>query len=92
MFMLVDKVDLMVVEVEAIIPITRDGSGGGASDVRIGQNSVYSRLIVAGGGGGGCYADCGFNGIGGYGGGINGANGTGHNTVTGGTKTNGGSR
>ena len=28
------------------------GSGGGASDVRIGQDSLYARVIVAGGGGG----------------------------------------
>ena len=27
--------------------------GGGASDVRVGQNSLYARIIVAGGGGGG---------------------------------------
>lgn len=27
--------------------------GGGASDIRIGQNNLYSRVIVAGGGGGG---------------------------------------
>lgn len=27
------------------------GSGGGASDIRIGTNSVYARVIVAGGGG-----------------------------------------
>ena len=26
--------------------------GGGASDVRIGSNSLYARVIVAGGGGG----------------------------------------
>ena len=29
------------------------GSGGGASDIRIGQDSLYARVIVAGGGGGG---------------------------------------
>lgn len=29
-----------------------NGSGGGASDVRIGQDSLYARVIVAGGGGG----------------------------------------
>lgn len=28
------------------------GSGGGASDIRIGQDSLYARVIVAGGGGG----------------------------------------
>src|SRR5947209_7060265 len=30
------------------------GSGGGASDVRIGGGSLYNRVIVAGGGGGQC--------------------------------------
>lgn len=29
------------------------GGGGGASDIRIGQDSLYARVIVAGGGGGG---------------------------------------
>ena len=34
------------------------GSGGGASDIRIGSNSLYARVIVAGGGGGsGGYSD-----------------------------------
>lgn len=32
---------------------TSGGGGGGASDVRIGQDSLYARVIVAGGGGGG---------------------------------------
>lgn len=32
-------------------------SGGGASDIRIGQNSLYARVIVAGGGGGCAYYD-----------------------------------
>jgi hypothetical protein len=32
------------------------GSGGGASDIRIGTDSLYSRVIVAGGGGGGAGA------------------------------------
>ena len=29
------------------------GTGGGASDIRIGSDSLYSRVIVAGGGGAG---------------------------------------
>lgn len=32
---------------------TSGGGGGGASDIRIGNNSLYSRVIVAGGGAGG---------------------------------------
>lgn len=31
--------------------ISRSGGGGGASDIRIGSNSLYARVIVAGGGG-----------------------------------------
>ena len=31
------------------------GAGGGGTDIRIGQNSLYSRVIVAGGGSGGGY-------------------------------------
>src|SRR5574344_1868602 len=31
---------------------TSGGGGGGATDIRIGSNSLYSRVIVAGGGGG----------------------------------------
>ena len=31
---------------------TSSGGGGGASDIRIGQDSLYARVIVAGGGGG----------------------------------------
>lgn len=41
------------------------GGGGGATDIRVGQDSLYARVIVAGGGGGGS-----DDGIGGYGGGI----------------------
>ena len=44
------------------------GGGGGASDIRIGSDSLYARVIVAGGGGGG-YAG---NTQGGYGGGTSG--------------------
>ena len=43
--------------------------GGGASDIRIGSNSLYARVIVAGGGGGGG-EDSGDTG--GYGGGTSG--------------------
>lgn len=61
--------------------------GGGASDIRIGQNSLYARIIVAGGGGGGYayktsntenYAE------GGYGGGTSGSDGVnkGSNTTS----------
>lgn len=61
--------------------------GGGASDIRIGQNSLYARVIVAGGGGGGYaystkntenYAE------GGYGGGTSGSDGVnkGSNTTS----------
>lgn len=42
--------------------------GGGASDIRIGQDSLYSRVIVAGGGG----SDGASNKAGGYGGGTSG--------------------
>ena len=44
--------------------------GGGASDIRIGQNSLYARIIVAGGGGGGGNAGSSTEmSYGGYGGG-----------------------
>ncbi len=47
--------------------------GGGASDVRIGQDSLYSRVIVAGGGGAGTYFTSTTGGItGGHGGGLTG--------------------
>jgi len=60
------------------------GSGGGASDVRVGGNTFYDRVIVAGGGGGAC---CYTNG--GDGGGLSGGGGTG-NFGGGGTQTEGG--
>lgn len=44
------------------------GSGGGGSDIRIGQDSLYSRVIVAGGGGGSGNG----RGASGHGGGYNG--------------------
>lgn len=64
------------------------GSGGGASDIRIGTDSLYSRVIVAGGGGGGGFTTR----IGGYGGGTYGGDGD-PGTATpggGGTATYGG--
>lgn len=66
------------------------GSGGGASDVRLGTDSLYARLIVAGGGGG----MCGYSSYaGGIGGGTSGGAGTGYATTScgyGGTQTAGG--
>lgn len=72
------------------------GSGGGASDVRIGQNSLYARVIVAGGGGGAGYYSNQYYGNGGAGGGTSGVAGQykgAANTTTagqGGTATAGG--
>lgn len=37
--------------------LSSGGGGGGASDIRIGQDSLYARVIVAGGGGGGAGED-----------------------------------
>ena len=71
----------------------RGGSGGGASDIRIGQDSLYARVIVAGGGGGGAYYSKYY---GGAGGGTAGVDGTGRTESTsnapskGGTQTAGG--
>lgn len=42
--------------------ISSGRGGGGATDVRIGQNSLYSRVIVAGGGGGAYDSDSDFDG------------------------------
>ncbi len=44
---------------------TNGGSGGGASDIRIAQDSLYSRVIVAGGGGGKGQDSCAAGGVGG---------------------------
>lgn len=41
------------------------GTGGGASDIRIGTDSLYARVIVAGGGGGKGQDSCAAGGIGG---------------------------
>ena len=49
--------------------------GGGASDIRIGQNSLYARVIVAGGGGGGFYFNKSNYAEGGRGGGTDGSQG-----------------
>jgi len=49
--------------------------GGGASDIRIGTDSLYARVIVAGGGGGLAYALYNSTNGGGAGGGETGANG-----------------
>lgn len=51
----------------------KSAGGGGASDIRIGTDSLYSRIIVAGGGGGVEYSFAG--GYGGSGGGKNGGEG-----------------
>ena len=69
---------------------SRGGSGGGATDIRIGQDSLYARVIVAGGGGGGAYYAKYY---GGAGGGTSAIDGTGYNTTynsKGGTQTAGG--
>ena len=64
-------------------------SGGGGTDIRIGQDSLYARVIVAGGGGGGS-----TNGIGGYGGGTSGesitTHGSEHAVGSGGSQTTAG--
>ena len=67
------------------------GSGGGGSDIRIGTDSLYARVLVAGGGGGG-WGYSSYNG--GYGGGNTGGIGTGYSTSyvpSAGTQTSGGS-
>lgn len=68
------------------------GSGGGGTDIRINNDDILARVIVAGGGGGGAN----YSGrAGGYGGGLNGGNGTAYaeeSTAKGGTQTSGGSK
>lgn len=44
---------------------TNGGDGGGASDIRIGTDSLYARVIVAGGGGGKGQDSCAAGGVGG---------------------------
>ena len=53
----------------------RGGGGGGASDIRIGQDSLYARVIVAGGGGGAYAYSTSYKANGGAGGGTNGISG-----------------
>ena len=69
-------------------------SGGGASDIRLGTDSLYARVIVAGGGGGSGYYSSTRNGNGGYGGGLQAENGTSCQTTykpgTGGTQNTAG--
>ena len=60
--------------------------GGGATDVRIAQDSLYARVIVAGGGGGSGED----NETGGYGGGENGGAGSGNTSLTQASQTSGG--
>lgn len=68
-------------------------SGGGSSDIRIGQDSLYARVIVAGGGGGAYGASSGY-GNGGAGGGTAGIDGvstsTSYTPGKGGTQTDAG--
>lgn len=59
-------------------------SGGGASDFRVGQDSLYARVIVAGGGGGGGEDGSDY---GGYGGGTSGGRSNGYSTLAGQTST-----
>lgn len=63
-------------------------TGGGASDVRQGGNSLSNRVIVAGGGGGRGYEETDHPG--GAGGGLSGASGSGPYSGFGGSKTSGG--
>lgn len=60
--------------------------GGGATDVRIAQDSLYARIIVAGGGGGSGED----NETGGYGGGETGGAGSGNTSLTQASQTSGG--
>ena len=62
--------------------------GGGATDVRIAQDSLYARIIVAGGGGGSGED----NETGGYGGGETGGAGAGTTSVTQAAQTSGGTK
>ena len=69
------------------------GSGGGATDIRLIGDTLYHRVIVAGGSGGTEYSDIPH--IGGYGGGVEGCRGGGdHPSVAGfgGTQTAGGAQ
>lgn len=65
-----------------------NGSGGGATDIRIGANSLYARVIVAGGGGGAVSAGAGTQR--GHGGGTSGL--TAQTSFGGGCSANGGTQ
>ena len=73
---------------------SRVTSGGGASDIRIGGDSLFARVIVAGAGGGSGYASASQHPDGGYGGGETGGNGGSTSDAArcgyGGTQTEGG--
>jgi hypothetical protein len=59
----------------SILGQTKDwtvASGGGGTDIRIAQDSLYARVIVAGGGGSATYGSHGYGGAGGHGGGLQG--------------------
>jgi hypothetical protein len=66
------------------------GSGGGASDIRIGSNSLYARTIVAGGGGGGGEEGGDYGGAGGGVAGLQGNIGLGGTQIAPGNVANGG--
>lgn len=70
----------------------RGGTGGGATDIRLNEDSLYARVIVAGGGGGAYAYNSTFKADGGYAGGFNGASGNGESGLAGrgGTLTSGG--
>lgn len=67
---------------------TNCNAGGGATDIRIGEDSLYNRVIVAGGGGSGGYFDGSKSYYGGAGGGSEGQA-SGFGTSTNGGKQNG---
>lgn len=74
----------------------RGGGGGGGTDIRINQNDLYARVIVAGGGGGSAYQSSTVYALGGAAGGITGSDGAYYNSTysyyngKGGTQTSGG--
>lgn len=74
--------------------VSRITSGGGASDVRIGVDSLFARVIVAGAGGGSGFASSSQACDGGFGGGMTGGSGEAYSSYAregyGGTQTEGG--
>lgn len=62
--------------------------GGGASDIRVGQDSLYSRVIVAGGGGGSGVTNVSGKGVGGGTSGLGGC--TNETTINGSNRSGGG--